>query len=384
MLYLYLRWSMSRIKKMLDHWASHQLITQKQAQKIIEYEKSQSRRSWVLYGFLTLGVVVIAMGIISLIAANWAILSNDFKLFVDFLFLISLAIGTYFVWQKNKPILFEVCLVFFMLLCLASIGLISQIYHTGGQLYEALLLWSIITSGLFVISNRLFASFVWASGFFPGISLTALNLPVLKPIFQENISVLIVMPLLSGILALIFKNINGKEKQAKVFKIWTILMGISAIIVAEVCQVDADECIRGTTSLFIIYFLVACLGCGILIDTQYKKIQKVLSMFVLILYLIPFHLLLLDIQSSTVYAIFSIFILVVTAMFFASLRQRRLFHFFLVMTGIRFLVWYFQALGGLVTTGFNLIASGIIIISMVTFWHKYHNKITLWTERLVR
>ena len=107
-------------------------------------------------------------------------------------------------------------------------------------------------------------------------------------------------------------------------------------------------------------------------------------MFVLVLYLVHFHLPLFDIQSSTVYALSSIFILVTTAIFFASLGQRRLFHFFLVITGIRFLIWYFQALGGLVTTGLNLIASGIIIISMVTFWHRYHSKITLWTERLVK
>ena len=110
--------------------------------------------------------------------------------------------------------------------------MISQVYHTGGQFYEALLLWSIITSGIFVISNRLFTPFIWATGFFPGISLTALNSPALEPFFQEGFfNLLVTMPLLSGILALIFKNIDGKEKQTKVFEIWTILMGIFAVIV---------------------------------------------------------------------------------------------------------------------------------------------------------
>ena len=118
---------MSRTKKMLDIWTSRQLITQEQAQKIIEYEKAQSRRPWILYGFLTLGVVIIAIGVISLIAANWDLLSGDFKLFVNFLLLISLAIGTYFVWKKNKPILFEVCLVFFY----ASVSSFHWVDFTG-------------------------------------------------------------------------------------------------------------------------------------------------------------------------------------------------------------------------------------------------------------
>ncbi len=363
---------MFRVKKMLNHWSSHQLITQEQVQKIIEYERTRSRGLWILQGFLILGVVTVAIGIISLIAANWDIIPNDFKLLTNFLFLISLAVGSYFVSQQNKPILFEVCLVFFMILCLASIGLISQIYHTGGEFYEALFLWSIMTFGIFIISNGLFTSFLWTAGFLPGISLTILNFPTFS---REDSFIIMAMPLFSGVLAFIFKN---REKQTKAFKIWTIIMGISALIYLEFLN-----SITRSPFIFINYFLATCLWLSIFIDPLYKKIQKILFTLVLILYLIFFHFPLLNVQTSIVYGIQSISILIVSAMFFASLRQRKLFQFFLITTGIRFLVLYFQAFGGLVTTGLNLILSGIIIISMVTLWYKYHNKISLWTERII-
>ena len=62
---------MTRIEKMLDDWVAKDLITQEQAKKISDYESSRPGSSWVLYGFLILGAVIIGIGVISLIAANW-------------------------------------------------------------------------------------------------------------------------------------------------------------------------------------------------------------------------------------------------------------------------------------------------------------------------
>ena len=373
------------IHKKINDWVSHQLITKQQAADIINYEASKSGRSWILYGFSVLGFTTIAIGIISLIAANWELIPGDLKLLINFLLLILIALWVYSSWKHKKFMMFEVSLVFFMLLCLASIGLISQVYHTGGQLYEALLLWSAITIGLALVSQKKFSPVVWSAGFFLGIGTAIFSSPLLQPIFQDRLPpIFMTLPLLAASLALISKQLN-LEAQTKALNIWFIILGILGLIMIEIYQFDTDTYIysEDIPSFFIGYILAALSAFFVLTDIEYKNIQKKLLLSALIFYLIPFHFSFFDIESQIVYAFSSLITLTMFAIFLASLQRRRLFQFFLILIGLRFFVLYCQEFGGLMTTGLILITSGILIITMVILWNKYHHRLTLWTERLV-
>ena len=374
------------IHKKINDWVSHQLITKQQAEKIINYEASKSGRSWVLYGFSILGFTTIAIGIISLIAANWQQIHGDLKLLMDFLLLILTAFWVYSSWKQEKFIMFEVSLVFFMLLCLASIGLISQVYHTGGQLYEALLLWSAITFGLALISKKTFAPFIWSAGFFLSLTTFIFSSPILQPIFQDRIAaIFMTLPFLAAFLAMISKQFH-LEKQKKALNIWVIIMGISGLVAAEMYRYLGITYIYSEDFLaFAIgYILAVALAFLVCMDIEYKKTQRNLLLLTLALYIMPFHFGFFDIVLSIVYAFSSIIILTMFAIFLASRQKRRLFQLFLILIGLRFFVLYCQEFGGMMTTGFILITSGILIITMVILWNKYHHKLTLWTERLVR
>ena len=374
------------IHKKINDWVSRQLITKKQAEKIIHYEASKSGRSWILYGFSILGFTTIAIGVISLIAANWQLIPGDLKLLINFLLLILIALWVYSSWKQKRFIMFEVSLVFFMLLCLASIGLISQVYHTGGQLYEALLLWSAITVGLVLISQKIFSPFIWSAGFFSSLSITIFQSPTLQPIFQDRIApVFMTLPLFCAFLAIISESLN-LTAQTKALKIWTIIMGIIGLVTSEFYHsVETTYIYSDDMPAFIIgYILVVFLVFLISTDIKYKKIQKNLLFLTLISYLMPFHFAFFDIESQIVYAFSSIIILILFAIFLASRQRRRLFQFFLILIGLRFFVLYCQEFRGLMTTGLILITSGVLIISMVILWNKYHHRFTLWTERLVR
>ena len=375
------------LNKKINDWVSRQFITKKQAEEIINYETKSSGRSWILYGFSILGFTTIAIGIISLIAANWQLIPGDIKLLINFLLLTLTALWVYSSWKNTRFIMFEVSLVFFMLLCLASIGLISQVYHTGGQLYEALLLWSAITFGLALVSKKTFPPSIWSAGFFLSLNIAIFQSPILQPIFQDHIaSIFMTFPLFSAFLAMISKKFN-LEPQTKALSIWVIIMGISGLIASELYhRVKTTYVYSEDVSVFLIgYILFACLVFLTLTDIKYKRIQKNLLLLVLISYLIPFHFGFFDIELHIiVYAFSSIIILAMFAIFVASLQKRRLFQFFLILIGLRFFVLYCQEFGGLMTTGFILITSGILIIAMVLGWNKYHHRFTLWTERLVR
>lgn len=70
------------------------------------------------------------------------------------------------------------------------------------------------------------------------------------------------------------------------------------------------------------------------------------------------------------------------AIYLVSVDHKKLFQFFVILVGIRFIVLYFQALGGLATTGFGLILSGVIMIAMAIGWNKNRTAIAAWAERI--
>jgi uncharacterized membrane protein len=156
---------MSKFEKKLNEWVSLGFINNDQALKIQSYENSKPEGAWILSGLLILGVIIIGIGIISLIAANWITIPDAVKLGVDFGLLITLAFATVKSWEpkdsSKHPLRFESFLLLFLIHCLASIGLISQIYHTGGKLYQALMLWSIITFLATLCARQIFVPFLW-------------------------------------------------------------------------------------------------------------------------------------------------------------------------------------------------------------------------------
>ena len=55
----------------------------------------------------------------------------------------------------------------------------------------------------------------------------------------------------------------------------------------------------------------------------------------------------------------------------------------IILLGIRFILLYFQSLGGLATTGIGLIVAGIIIISLAVLWFRFNKLLLTKIERLV-
>ena len=143
---------MRGLEKKLKNWLAQGLVSQQQVEKNRDYEGAKS--NWILYGLLILGLSTISVGVVSIIAANWHLFPNSLKLISNFFILGVMGALAFYGRKERSSLFFEVSLFFFPLLCLASIGLISQIYNTGGDISDAFLLWSLITLGLFFLSER--------------------------------------------------------------------------------------------------------------------------------------------------------------------------------------------------------------------------------------
>lgn len=376
---------MRKLEKTLADWVGNELLSDEQATRILAFEKARPGGSWVLYGFLMLGVVVLAIGIISLIAANWPSIPGLMKIFLDFLLLAGLGTGVWYARERQHQMLAELILLFYMLLCLASIGLISQVYHTGGELYEALLFWSLITVSLVGLSQKALAPFLWTTGFFAALLYAIIDTSLFDTLFQRQIIVVFMtLPLFAALLAVFARGLGGNEAQVGALRFWVIIVGLAAMAYAEVELAFDDHFSAAPVAYIPAYVSALGILAGIVLTRQYTQVQKILLGLALLFYLLPFHLIFAQMGDKYIAALISITLLGVMAALMASLGRRILFNLFLVALGLRFLVLYFQALGSLALTGMGLVGSGIIIILMAVLWHKYRKAVIVWVEARVQ
>ena len=343
---------------MLAEWSGQGLINREQARQIILYEESKSHSSWVIYGFLVLGASVVGLGIISLIAANWQGLSDEIKLLWDFLLLFFVAKGVYWAKIKDRPILFEALLVLFLILILASIGLIAQIFHTGGSPWQALLLWSFITAPVAATSRRALVPFVWTGGFVSALVDSSIQ-------SHPPLAFMLAIPIIF-ILRMICQRMGGRPGQIQALNVWILIFFIISLLVAETYRDTPPSTLAFVPGYVLMAFMAWC----IYRKHEYSTPSLYALLSAMVLYLIPFHIPLLT-DDSLVYALGTLAVLIAATIFFSSIQSKRLFHIFLVMTGVRFLVLYFQALGGLAMTGWGLIIGGFLIILMVMAWRRW-------------
>lgn len=376
---------MNKMEKALNEWVSLGLINQEQATRIQVHESEKPESSWIMTGFLILGAVILGLGVISLVATNWQNIPDAWKLVADFGLLCLMAFGILRSWEANKSIQFEALLVMFLLLCLASIGLISQIYHTGGHLYQALLFWCFISLPAMLVARNLFLPFLWTGVFLGSLCFMLIIPNGIFSLFHKNYqAVILALPLFCASLTVVSKFLGGEIATTRAFRSWTIISGLLGILASEFQGFSSGALQKFFLPFLPGYIFAAFTAGGILISDAYNRIQKGILLATLFLYVLAFHLPQIGITSMWVYSASTILVMGMMAIFMASLQKRGFFHFLLFLMGLRFLVVYFQAFMGLALTGFGLIISGGLVIALAVLWNKYRSKIAAWAEGLAR
>jgi uncharacterized membrane protein len=375
---------MTKLEKVINDWIVHDLIKSEQGSAILKYEEEKPSSSWVLYAFLTLGACIIGIGVVSMVAANWENIPSWLKLIIDFTILGALSYQCYTSLRDQKEVHFEIYVVLLMMACLASIGLISQIYHTGGELYQALLFWSLITGGIAFISKRIFAPFICAGGFFYGISGLMIKSDLVRGLFDGGVApAMISIPFMLVFFMLILKRLTKYENQFKALSYWLFLDLIFSLGALEVSSILYSSRSIGF-STFIPGFIFGGLALIFTWKSDLKQMQKILLAVCMGVFLCVFYTYSLGFKSDIGYALCTIISLISFSLLMASLQARKLFQFLIMMIGLRFLILYFQAFGGLAMTGLGLIFSGVMVMGTVILWNKYRKQIGKFAEEVVK
>jgi uncharacterized membrane protein len=149
-----------KIEKKLAQWQQAGLIDADTASRIAEHEAGQSRPV-VLYAVGGVGAVAIVLGIVAIIASNWASISPGTKLSIDILAAVGLAIA---ILRSSPGWVREILVIVNYGFVLASMSLIGQIYHLDSGTWRGLLAWSVATAPMMLIARGRFATSLWVVG----------------------------------------------------------------------------------------------------------------------------------------------------------------------------------------------------------------------------
>ncbi|MCB1139534.1 MAG: DUF2157 domain-containing protein [Leptospiraceae bacterium] len=357
-------------------WVEEGLIQPDQGKAIEQFEANRHSRPYAMYSFVILGVTVISIGIISLIAANWEDIPDSVKLGTDLLILL---ITAFFIFYfRGSPILYYALSVFFSIFVLASIGLISQVFHTGGELYEAVALALLLTAPLMFLQEGRFLAHLWIAGF-----VFALLNYLFDQHYFHSFELGAVHILTTGSILLLAGLVMRSagtmlQTQARASFAWGVLVLTIAAIYFSFADLEASDLEDSNIETWVLIssILLVCAAAYsffMLPRTLPRRIM-VLAAFGFLYLLVFFSIFVYPVGDKFTY-LGIIFVILAMCSAIAFFDYRYLFDTFLVIAGIRFLVIYFELFEDLATTGIGLILAGLIIIGGVILYAKSRNRI---------
>lgn len=363
------------LKSKLEKWVKNKLITKKQSDQIVAFEDSVSS-NFALYTFIVIGVLAISIGVISLVASNWHDIPNLVKLMGDFSILFGISFYLLKMDRENHPYIFDAVLFGFMLMCLASIGLVGQIFNLKSNLVNAFLFWSVITFPPALLSKEKIIPFVWTGVF--SLTFGIKFIEIIDDFYYDVERLIPALMMITPVIVFLMGHYLFKKLPyfEKAFKTVAVFSGFIFMIIFEGIRYDGGLTILDFSPVFMSfsYMILIFAGLFLLYNKDLKKQSIYATYGALILYLIsyiPF------IETELVF--FDIFIIIpfflCLAVFFALENYPKEFKFATFMIAVRVFVIYMKAFGGLALTGVFLIITGTVFLLISYFWYKYQGKL---------
>ena len=156
------------ILKELRHLVDANVISEETANQIQEYYRSRktepSNRFTIVLSIL--GALLVGLGIVLVIAHNWDDFSRLLKTIFAFLPLVlGQGLCLYALLRRKDSFVWRECSAIILFFGIgASIALVSQIYHMGGELSDLLLVWMVLSAPLIYLLPSYIVSLLYIAG----------------------------------------------------------------------------------------------------------------------------------------------------------------------------------------------------------------------------
>ncbi|WP_061248424.1 DUF2157 domain-containing protein [Leptospira alstonii] len=389
-----------RLEQKLKRWVEAGLIRSEQSDAIRNFEGTR-KTPYLYYSFIILGVIVIGIGVIAIIAANWEEIQDSLKLGTGLAALLLVA-GLAF-WKRENPNLLTVLIVLNSILILGMIGLVSQVYNLEGKYYEAAQLWCVLTFLFLIATDSKTFLHLWIVGF--QIFITGWISDQIDHLIGGDSEYYWSMYFyysavgFTGIWLAAEKFVLESRRDTLFF--WAVLFLIAGTFFRGFFQdliygnhLSENLGYLGYTTDFpwlmvgLRLFVLAPLFYLLFSNTEISSNQKKsLSVSLFLLFLLyfphPFRYVLAESIGSYIWNYFVtllpsfLFILFWLGIASSFRNHRKIFDLSLAIVGIRFLYFYFDLFGTLTYTGFGLIISGLLIIGLTIGYLKYKSRVRI-------
>ena len=356
------------LNRKLKKWIELGIIDVTTKNKILKFE-NETKSPYVLHSIIGLGGFSIVMGIISLIAANWYLISGHIKLTCNYFWLLALAFGIVYANHKKFNLIKEVLILILWGSVLGSIALIGQVYHLHSHLFNAIFLWMALTTPLVLFSKEHIIPHIW------GIALIILFLLFLlflhdEKYFKDSYLFIGSLPLLLFYLSEVFNfySYNQNFKISVTNFAW-LSFGVTVAILGSYNWVTKNLAWQ-VTPIFIFALSIP------IVVLYFKRKQPLIGLLVSfgVLFTELPHIIVhndLKIWGGVLFITLSAFV----ALIGIKLKYKKIFDVACLIISIRIIIIYIEVFSTLLKTGIGLIVSGTFILALAYIWHKKRNLI---------
>jgi uncharacterized membrane protein len=364
----------------LARWRDAGLIDDATRARIAAFEDGQ-RKPVVLYALGVLGGGTVALGIVSIVAANWDAIPAPVKLGCDLLLAALLAAATYRSAQRGQRLLTDVLVTVFYGFTLASLALVGQIYQLDTPTYQALLVWTVATLPLALLghSRYLAALVVCGIAITHAVSLEALfdhlaRSARMSEAAERNLVALVVF--VSPLLYVPLARMPWLRRNRPEFAHTLDVLSWSAVLLAGFgLQFVWYERIGAGESLSWSLLATAAVTTGLCAALARLYPEMSAAARRTLVAILGFGWLTLAIGTGFgrgavdfVGAILQVAWIALFAWWSLQTGLLRAFNALTAAIAVRVLVIYFEVFGSLLDTGVGLITGGLLTLAIAWFW----------------
>jgi uncharacterized membrane protein len=367
----------------LKRWRDAGLIDDSAVARVSAWEARHRRPIW-LWALSGMGALAIGLGVVAVVAANWEEIPAGAKLTVDLLLTSLCAVFVFLAWQRDRAWPREIGALLLFGLVIAGIALIGQVYQLQSDPWQALVIWLVLCTpylALVALTRLLGALWLaaavltWFSAYEP---LERLIMPLASGSAAGHFShLLFYLPAcLMIVVAVVRRRWPPAEDQGELL-LKLALAGLVAAVSTTVVVIDSRlasvvEPVEVWLGAAATLLATAALWLGSGALPRRTTIALLGTSFVVW----AAALLLGRAWNAHAQAMFEaifglLFIVYWSAIGWLAARggQRVLFGLAFTVIGLRLLILYFEAIGGLTATGLGLIGGGVLCLALTwTGW----------------